>query len=1173
MDARTWQIVKKWLADAVELPKAERAAFIARRCPDEALRRELLELLTFDAALSGIVNIATVTPGTRRGSPVSLAAGTQVGRYRVVARMSSGGMGEVHRARDLALDRDVALKIVAAGSTHDRASVRRFIREAQAASALNHPNIVSVFDVGECEAGPFLVMELVEGRTLRELIHASHGLEVLKQVASQTARAIAAAHAAGILHRDIKPENVMVRRDGYVKVLDFGLARAISPFEDEATTASASRAAAAVTSSGEVFGTLAYMSPEQARNDGVGAPSDVFALGVVFYELLTGHHPFESGVPLTMIARMLSNPPPPPSSHAQDVPPALDDLILCMLDKAASQRPTAAEVDAQLEAIFDGAVRSRRHGAAITVRHTVGRDLALAQLRRAFESTAEGQGAVIALPGEPGIGKTTIAEAFLDWLSASGELCYVGRGRCSERHAGSGAYLPWLEALDALWNQRETPAARTMKALAPTWYAQVAPPDAGDTPESRALTVNRAGTQEWMKRELCAFLEELARHRPVVLFFDDLHWADESTVDILAYVADRMRSQRILAITTYRPSELLLGGHVFLPLKLDLEARGICCEVPLEFLTAADVARYLDLECPGHRFPLAFAALVHDKTEGNPLFMVDLVRSFRDRGVIRSNDGSWELSQLPAEFEGDIPVSIRSMIELKIRRLDDADRRLLTVASVAGAEFTSAVVARVLAIDQADLEDRLNELGRIHALVRSVREEELPDCALSMRYRFVHVLYQNALYASLGPNRRALLSLRVAEALLAVYGGQSTAYAVELGCLFEAGRDFSRAADYFLAASLRSRQIYAHREALALAERAITMLRMLPDTLERTTRELIHLLAIVMPTHAIKGYAVPELDEIFERIRRLCVSLGENPQVFLGLSARSAYHFMRAELVPQEEAIEQMRRLSDMTGDPMMAIWTEWAHGSTCSHFGRCLEDAMRHLDRGALLYDTAMYPGFMQTGFDAGIGCGFQGARVAWMLGRSDEAASRIAAVVAETRRLGHPMLIAFSLFFQAWIRQHGRDADGVLDVMRQLMPVIEQYGYPDIGAWANILNGWAEAQTGRAAEGEAAIRTSLAVLDMIGIKLMRPNFLALLAEAIAAQGRTGEALAVLDEAAAIAERTEERCYLSEIHRLAGEWLPSRDRLQLAIAIAHEQGARAFEQRAAASLGRVTTG
>jgi predicted ATPase len=491
-------------------------------------------------------------------------------------------------------------------------------------------------------------------------------------------------------------------------------------------------------------------------------------------------------------------------------------------------------------------------------------------------------------------------------------------------------------------------------------------------------------------------------------------------------------------------------------------------------------------------------------------------------------------------------------------------------------------VASVLEIDQADVEDRLHELGRTHTLVRAVREEQLPDRSLSMRYRFVHVLYQDALYASLGPNRRASLSLKVAEAILAVYGEQSNALALELGCLFEAGRDFSRAADFFLAASERSRKIYADREALALAERAMTMVQMLPDTPERVPRELVHLMGVAMPTHRVKGYAAPELDEIYERIRRLCDRLGGNPQMFPALAARQLFHFMRAELAPQHEANEQMQHLSEMTGDPLMALYTAMAHGSTSSHFGR-LEDAMRHLDRGARLYHPAMHPQFMlMAGFDAGLGCAFQGARVACMLGRSDEAAARIEAVVAQTRQLGHPTMIAFSLFSQASIRQHERDAEGVLDVMRELQPLFEKCGNPDVGAMANILNGWAEAQAGRAAEGEAAIRQSLGVLDAMGIRLMRPNHLALLAETVAAQGRIDEALSVLDEAAAIAERTEERCYLSEIHRLAGEWLATRAlatqsdvehaqrRLQLAAGIAHEQGARAFEQRAAASLARV---
>ena len=1089
-------------------------------------------------------------------------------------------MGEVYRARDLTLDRDVGLKVIASAAAVDDTAVRRFLREAQAASALNHPNIVSVFDVGDCETGPYIVMELVEGHTLRSLLHTAPGPETLKRVGSQVARALAAAHAAGIVHRDIKPDNVMVRSDGYVKVLDFGLARTMrAPADDDAETVVPGSALAAVTGRGEVLGTVAYMSPEQARGEPVNAASDIFSLGIAFYELVTGRHPFDAEAKVSMVARMLSEDPVPPSHLVPDSPPALDALIGRMLDRNPRLRPDAGSVEAALETIFRAPGRAPRPVVPV-VRHTVGRESARGELERAFDAAEAGHGALVALSGEPGIGKTTLAEDFVRDLVAAGRSCYIARGRCSERQAGSGAYLPWLEVLDSLRDESGNSVGRLMKTIAPTWHAQVAPLDADDSPEVRALTVNRAGSQEWMKRELCAFLEEIARHRPVVLFFDDLHWADDSTVDLLAYLAARLASQRILAIATYRPSDLLFGRHVFLPLKLELESRGLCRDVRVEFLTGRDVQQYLDLEFPGHRFPAAFASLVHDKTEGNPLFMTDLVRSFRERGVIRLEDGVWHLAQVATAVERDIPASIRSMIELKVARLEDGDRRLLTAASVQGYEFDSAVVSSALGLDRGEVEDRLEALGRVHALVQPVREEELPDHSLSVRYRFVHVLYQNALYASLGPSRRASLSLRVADAVMTLHGAHGRA--AELAYLFEAARDFSRAAEFFLIASEKARQVFADREALALAERGMAMLQALPDTPERVPRELMHLMGLALPMHGVKGYAAPELEATYRRTRQLCDQLGENPQLFGSVCGIGAFHFMRAELQPANEAIEQMRRLSELTGDPVMSIWFEWAHGATYSHFGRRLSDTMRHLDRGVSLYDPAMHPGFMlMTGFDAGIGCAFQGARVAWMLGEPDRASERINRTVEQARGLRHPLMIAFALHFQSWIRQHARDPEGVLAVTAETLPLSEQYGYPHVGAWARVVRGWALAQTGRAAEGEAMIRQALTVLDAIGITLMRPNFLALLAESIAAQARVDEALATLAEARAIAERTEERCYLSEIHRLHGELLmrkgPSTageaDAIERvlgdAVAVARDQEARGFELRARTTLAR----
>ena len=617
---------------------------------------------------------------------MALAAGTRLGPYEIRSALGAGGMGEVYRAHDTKLGRDVAVKIILPDAARDPAALRRFTREAQAASALNHPNIVSVFDFGECEAGPFIVMEMIEGRTLRSLLRSAPGIEALVDIGRQVARALSAAHAAGIVHRDIKPENVMVRDDGYVKVLDFGLARASRPDTDSEAVTTMRAAPATMTGAGEfVLGTVAYMSPEQARGDAVDSATDIFALGLVFYELATGRHPFAAagtaGDGVSIVARMLSEYPLPPSRFAPQLSAPIDALILHMLEKDPRARPDAAAVDRVLAGVSGASGATIRPPSPPTLRPTVGRDDPRARLAEAFDAAEAGAGAVVTLSGEPGIGKTTLAEDFLRDLVASGRSCLVARGRCSERQAGAGAYLPWLEALDSMRDETGHTLARVMKTIAPTWYAQVAPLAADDSAEARALTVSRGGSQEWMKRELIALLEDVSRQRPLVLFFDDLQWADGSTIDLLAYLGARLGALRLLVIATYRPTDLKLARHPFLALKLELESRGLCRDIHVGFLSEADVERYLALEFPGHQLPASFARQVHAKTEGNPLFMVDLLRSLRDRQVIRLEGGAWRLTKPEAELERDVPASVRSMIELKIDRLDEGDRRLVTTAA------------------------------------------------------------------------------------------------------------------------------------------------------------------------------------------------------------------------------------------------------------------------------------------------------------------------------------------------------------------------------------------------------------------------------------------------------------------------------------------------------------
>ena len=357
-----------------------------------------------------------------------------------------------------------------------------------------------------------------------------------------------------------------------------------------------------------MLGTVRYMSPEQARAEPVGSASDLFSLGVVLYELATGRHPFPADSPIGTLHAILAQPPLRPSLLNPEIPAALEALILQMLAKEPRLRPTAAEVDAALaELTGKGPVRRLGPAPALVQRHTVGRQQERAELRAGFESAAAGRGLFLCVTGEPGIGKTTLVEDFLAELAAAGRTCTVARGRCSERLAGAEAYLPFLEALESLLHgDGGEAAARVMKVVAPTWYVQVAPLAAEDSSFARVLAEAKAASQERLKRELGAFLQEVSRLRPLVLFLDDLHWADASTVDLLAYLGSKCAALRLLLVLTYRPSDLLLSQHPFVPVKLELQARGVCREIALPLLTRQDIERYLALAFAGHRFPEEF---------------------------------------------------------------------------------------------------------------------------------------------------------------------------------------------------------------------------------------------------------------------------------------------------------------------------------------------------------------------------------------------------------------------------------------------------------------------------------------------------------------------------------------------------------------------------------------
>ena len=419
-------------------------------------------------------------------------------------------------------------------------------------------------------------MEYVEGRTLRTLLASERpGIDEAARLVGQAARALAVAHAAGVVHRDIKPENLMVRADGYLKVLDFGLARRVPG----SALPGMSTAKSTEPGNGGITGTVPYMSPEQARSQSPGPASDVFSLGIVLYELVTGRHPFPGPAPLDILNAIVDDHPVPASALVPELPIELDALLRRMLQKDPADRPSAAEVDAALSALARAPEGSPAPPPARPSRSTVGRAEQRAELAAALAAVNAGGGELVCVAGEPGIGKTTLVEEFLADLMTGGRVCHVGRGRCSERLAAAEAYLPVLEALDSiLAGPGGATASRFLNTLAPTWAAELGGASRTPRPGGEAAP---ASTQTRLKRELIAFLSELSRRVPVVLFIDDIHWADLPTADLLAYLGRNCPAMRLLVIVTYRWDEMMLADHPFIPVKRDLQGRRVCRELVL----------------------------------------------------------------------------------------------------------------------------------------------------------------------------------------------------------------------------------------------------------------------------------------------------------------------------------------------------------------------------------------------------------------------------------------------------------------------------------------------------------------------------------------------------------------------------------------------------------------
>ena len=351
MDSERWKQIETLCRDALEREGDQRAAFLNEACAgDEALRQEVESLLEHQQEAEGFIEtpaLEVVAKGLAEDQVMSLI-GRQIGSYKVLSLLGRGGMGEVYLAEDSSLERKVALKFLPEYLQTDDVAHKRFIREAKSAAAIDHPFICNIFEVAQTDAGQdFIVMEYVEGQTLNDRLAGGQlPIKEALQIGSEVAEALEQAHSKGVIHRDLKPSNIMLTASGHAKVLDFGLAKRIARDKEDLTSV--------LTREGTTLGTLAYMAPEQLRGSAVDTRADVFSLGVVLYEMLTGIHPFRTGTQAETVNAILSEHPSTLSRYVEGVPDLLQHTIKKMLAKQPGERyQTVHEIRTNLTKVME----------------------------------------------------------------------------------------------------------------------------------------------------------------------------------------------------------------------------------------------------------------------------------------------------------------------------------------------------------------------------------------------------------------------------------------------------------------------------------------------------------------------------------------------------------------------------------------------------------------------------------------------------------------------------------------------------------------------------------------------------------------------------------------------------------------------------------------------------
>jgi ABC-type oligopeptide transport system substrate-binding subunit/tetratricopeptide (TPR) repeat protein len=709
-------------------------------------------------------------------------------RFLLQEKIGQGGMGTVWRGFDSLLERPVAVKLLnpAGLATEGRA---RLLAEARAIARLDHPNIVSVYDAGESDGSPYIVMELVEGENLHDWPPAEFGQIVA--IARQICAALEHAHGQGVVHRDLKPENVVIGLDGIARLMDFGLARSIT---------------SRLTQEGTIVGTVFYMAPEQALGDSVDGRADLYSLGVMLYELTTGVLPFTHDDPGIVISQHIHATPVPPRAKKEEIPPALSKLILALMSKDPKERPgSAAEVGRNLASTSILSMEAAPEDEPTALERiargpVVGREREIELARGMWMKARGGEAQTLLISGEPGVGKSRLLRELVTHAELTGGRV-IGAACYQE---GAAPYAGFRQILREVFRGGES-VPMLPAAVLPDLVSLV-PELGGEFPNvSPHPPSDPHADQARLFESLTTLLGELARRGALLLYLDDAHWADSGTLSLLRHLVRSIQNKPFMVVLTYREQELDQALPLYEAL-LDIERAARAATMRVKPLPR-EQTRALLASIFQEEITEDFLDGIHRETEGNPFFIEEVCKALVESGKLYYRDGRW---QRPSIQELGIPKNVRVAIQSRVNKLPAESQQVLKQAAVLGRAFDVRSLQLAAEMGQGNLLTALEDAERAQLIERT---RGRPDSD----FLFAHALIPSTLVKGLRIVERQRLHRQAASALEQTHPEASA----RLARHYQEAGDKAKAVEYLLRAGNEARLLHAHQEAISSYREAV----------------------------------------------------------------------------------------------------------------------------------------------------------------------------------------------------------------------------------------------------------------------------------------------------------------------------------------------------------------